>query len=84
MVRTPKMYQLWFGKEGSGYCGTGKWTKRSEKSAKSTCLNCGKPNKDATHVVKFPTKERRLMLLKSIQEIKEWMIDNHTYPELIE
>ena len=23
------------------------------------------------------------MLLESIQEIKEWAIDNHTYPELI-
>ena len=24
------------------------------------------------------------MLIKCINEIKEWMIENHTYPELIE
>ena len=29
-------------------------------------------------------KDQQLMLIKFIKKIKEWMIGNHTYPELIE
>ena len=41
-------------------------------------------NKDANHINKYTNKDQRLMLIKCIKYIKEWMIDNRTYPELIE
>ena len=38
----PRMYQLWFGKQNSGYCGTGQWLRRWDPTASSKCPNCGK------------------------------------------
>ena len=32
----------------------------------------------------FIAVDQQLMLIKCIEEIKEWMLDNHTYPELLE
>ena len=80
----PKMYQLWFNKQGSDHCGTGVMLKRWEKTAVSRCHNCRIMNEDAVHIKKCTNKDRRLMLIKCFKEIKEWMVDNHTYPELIE
>ena len=79
----PKMYQLWFGKQGSDHCGTGKMLKRWDKSANSRCPYCGILNKDNGHLNRCTDKARRLMLIKCIKKIKEWIIKNHTYQELI-
>ena len=79
----PKIYQLWFGKQGSDHCGTGVMLQRWDKSANSRCPNCGKPNEDANHLNRCTDNGRQLMLLKYIYELKEWMTDNNTYPELI-
>ena len=80
----PKMYQLWFGKQGSDHCGTGAMLKRWDKSADSRCPNCRKVNEDTNHLNRCRDTGRQRMLLKCIQELKEWMIDNNTYPELTE
>ena len=45
----PKMYQLWLGKQGSGYCGTGEMLRRRDKKADFSCPNCGQVE-DATHL----------------------------------
>ena len=58
--------------------------KRWDLSANSRCLNCGILNEDNGHLNRCTDKDQWLMLLKCIKEIKEWMIKNHTYPELIE
>ena len=58
--------------------------KRWDKSANSRCPNCGKLNKDANHLNRCTDNGRQLMLLKCIHELKEWMMDNNTYPKLIE
>ena len=83
LVLKPKMYQLWFGKQGSDHCGTGVMLQRWDKSANSRCSNCGKLNEDANHLNRCMNKGRQLMLLKCIHELKEWMIDNNIYPVLI-
>ena len=80
----PKMYQLWFGKQGSDHCGTGAMLKRWDKSADSRCPNCRKANEDADHLNKCRDTGRQQMLLKCIKELKDWMIDNNSYPELTE
>ena len=79
----PKMNQLRFSKQGSDHCGMGKMLKRWEKSANSRCPNCGILNKDAGHLNRCTDNDRRLMLIKCIKEIKEWVIKNIIYPELI-
>ena len=40
--RTPKMYQLWYGKLGSGYCNTGEMLQQWGQATKAECPNCGK------------------------------------------
>ena len=57
--------------------------KRWDKTANSRCPNCEIMKEDATHLNKYTNKDQRLMLIKCIKEIKVWMTDNHTYPELI-
>ena len=78
------MYQLWFGKQGSGYCRTEEVLGRWDKTANSKYPNCGVHNKNDAPLNRFPNRDRRLMLIECIEDIKEWMVDNHTYPELVE
>ena len=52
--------------------------------ANSTYPNCRRWEENAAHLNRFPDKERQLTLIKCIEEIEDWMIDNHTYPELID
>ena len=80
----PKMHQLWFGKQGSDHCGKGAMLHRWEKSANSRCPNCRKLNEVANHLNRCTDNGRQLMLLKFIHELKEWMTNNNTYPELTE
>ena len=54
-----------------------------DKTANSQCPNCRVTSKDAAHLNKCTNKDRRLILIKCIKEIKEWMIENRTYPEPI-
>ena len=58
--------------------------KRWDASANSRCPNCGILNQDTGHLNRCTDKGRRLMLIKCINKIKEWIIENNTYPELIE
>ena len=78
------MYQLWFRKECSSYCGTGEMLRRWDKTANSSCLNYRVWKKNTDHLNRCTNKDRQLMLIKCTKDIKEWMVDNHIYPELIE
>ena len=76
----PKIYQLWFGEQ----CGTGEMLRRWDKTAHSPGPNCGVWKENAGHLNRCTSKDQRLMLIKCTEKIKERMVDNHTYPELIE
>ena len=80
LARKPKVYQLWLYKQGSDHCGTWLMSKRWDKTADSRCPNCGIMNESTAHLNKCTNKDRRLIIIKYIKEIKEWMIDNHNYP----
>ena len=80
----PKKYQLWIGKQCPGYCGTGEMLKRWDKTVNSSCPTSGVRKETADHLNRCSNKEQRLMLIKCMNDIKEWMADNQTYPELIE
>ena len=74
MQRKPKMYQLWLGKQGSGYCGTGEMLARRDDNADSRSPNCACVE-DTAHLCRCQDKDRR-------QALRKWMEDHHTHPEL--
>ena len=76
------MYQLWYGKQCSGYCGTGEMLRRWDKEANASCPNCGAHNETAGHLNRCGSPERRQLLAKHIEEIEEWMKTHSTHPEL--
>ena len=59
--------------------GTGVLLKRWDKIVDLRCPNCGIMNENTAQLNKCTNKDRGLILIKCIKEIKEWMIDNHTY-----
>ena len=68
--RKPKMYQLWLGKQGSGYCGTGEMLQRRDKTADITCPNCGRVE-DANHLCRCRDRDRRQLLRDSVDSLRE-------------
>ena len=64
------------------------WNRRNAQKIgqdyKLIMLKLRSMRRTADHLNRFPNKERRLMLIKCTKDIKEWMVDNNTYPELIE
>ena len=84
LQKKPKMYQMWFRKQGSGHYGRGKMIACWEKAARTTFPTCNQRNEDADHLNKCWNKERKKLLLQSIGKLKEWAIDHTTYPELME
>ena len=81
--RKPWMYQLWFIKQGSGYCGTGEMLHRWDNSAKAHCPNCGR-FETAAHLNRYPNADRTWLLGRSIDDLTSWMKKNYTHPELVE
>ena len=67
----PKIYQLWFGKQCSGYCGTWEMLRRWDKTASSSCLNCGVWKENADHLNRCPNKDRQLMPIKCTKILKD-------------
>lgn len=78
------MYQLWYGKQCLGYCGTGLMLKRwgNHKKVDTSCPNCGKADEDAHHLNQCGSPDRRRLLAEHIVEIEEWMKGHCTHPEL--
>ena len=84
--RKPSMYQLWYGKQGSGYCGTGKWLQRWDPDADARCPNCGDECEveDAHHLTRCGDPGRTRLWFQHIQELEEWMEKNCTQPSVQE
>ena len=79
----PRMYQLWFGKQNSGYCGTGQWLRRWDPTASSKCPNCGKLQEDAGHLNQCRDPGRIRLLEEQLTRLQQWMDDHSTHPELV-
>jgi len=84
LEQKPRMYQLWYAKQGSGYCGTGKNMKQWQMTTNSRCPNCNKPKEDAVHLNICGSKERKQLLQRSICDIEVWMEEHNTHPDIIE
>jgi NADH pyrophosphatase NudC (nudix superfamily) len=62
LSKRPKMYQLWFSKQCSGFCGTGQMITRWDKEASSNCPNCG-CFETADHLNRCNDRIRRELLI---------------------
>ena len=80
----PRMYQLWYAKQGSGYCGTGKNMKQWQMTTNSRCPNCDKPKEDAAHLNVCNSKDRKRLLQRSICKLEVWMEEHNTHPDILE
>ena len=80
----PMMYSLWYGKQCSGYCGTGEWLRRYDTGADSSCPNCAQKVEDADHLNKCPDFGRSQLWKRQVRELEEWLHSHHTqYPSTI-
>ena len=79
----PQMYNLWYGKQCSDVCATGKWMKiRTNGKEDCRCPNCNMLQEDAAHLMVCPSVERTTLFKKKVEELDEWMRTHHTNPEL--
>lgn len=79
LERKPKMYNLWYAKQCSGYCGTGEMITRYDKNASDKCPNCG-CFETADHLNRCRSRIRRGLLIDSINDLQEWMDGHCTHP----
>ena len=83
LAAKPKMYNLWHGKQCSGFCGTGKWLKISSQGKDNCrCPNYHRLQKDAAHLMVCLCANRTKLLHESIDDLAEWMELHHTDPAL--
>lgn len=81
LSKRPKMYQLWFAKQFSGFCGTGQMLSRWDKEASSKCPNCGL-FETADHLTRCNDRTRKDMLRESIRDLESWLLSHCSHPEL--
>jgi len=81
LSKRPKMYQLWFSKQCSGFCGTGQMITRWDKEASSNCPNCG-CFETADHLNRCNDRIRRELLRESILDLQTWLVKHCSHPEL--
>ena len=68
----PKMYNLWYGKQCSGFCATGYWLKiRSKGKEDCRCPNCNQLQEDAAHLMVCPCSKRTKLLEESVDNLME-------------
>ena len=70
LATKPRMYQLWYGKQCSGYCGTSQMIFRWEKTVKASYPNVGRFER-VVHLNLNPSTERRLLPQRSIAAISK-------------
>ena len=67
----PKMYNLWYGKQCSGWCGTNKKLKQWGQTDDSRCPNCRGFNEDAAHLMVCPCKNRTRFFQENVEKLSE-------------
>ena len=78
----PSMYELWYRKQCSGYCGTGGMLRWWDKEANTRCPNCNLQVETADYLNCCGNPERHCLLTKHAEEIKERMKMHSMHPVL--
>ena len=80
----PKMYNIWYSKQCSGWCGTGKKLLDWKQTDDSSCPNCNIWGEDAAHLMVCRNADRTKLLEEHISMIEEWMECHYTDPLISE
>jgi hypothetical protein len=83
MKAATRTRRQWVTKHGSGFCATGKMMKLWGKRATAKCPRCDQ-EEDATHVRKCTGNGADEVWMKSMERLKQEMIQASTLPNLIE
>jgi len=78
----PKMYNQWYSKQCSGWCGTGKNLKHWKRTDDARCPNCNTLEEDAGHLMVCRSQDRSRLLEEHVVAIDEWMKSHFTEPLL--
>ena len=76
------MYNIWYSKQCSGWCGTNSKLVEWGRSNDSRCPNCNCLGKDAEHLMVCRSKGRSGMFEEHVRKIEEWMESHYTDPDL--
>ena len=80
----PKMYNVWYSKQCSGWCGVNSKLVDWGYSTDSRCPNCNCLGEDAGHLMICKHEGRSAMFEEHVKKIEEWMEDHYTDPQLAE
>ena len=78
----PKMYNQWYSKQCSGWCGTGKNLKNWRRTDDARCPNCNILVEDAGHLMMCRCPDRSRLFEEHVGMIEEWMESHFTHPFL--
>ena len=71
----PKMYNIWYSKQCSGWCGTNSKLVEWGQSTDSRYPNCNRLGEDADHLMVCRSEGRTKMFKEHVRKIEEWMED---------
>ena len=78
----PKMYNQWYSKQYSGWCGTGKNMKTWKQTDDARCPNCNTLEEDAGHLMVCRCSNQSRLFEEHVAAINEWMESHFTEPLL--
>ena len=67
----PKMYNLWYGKQCSGWCATNYKLKQWKKTDNSRCPNCNDKIEKADHLMICSNNDRARLFEEHVSQIQE-------------
>ena len=76
------MYNIWYSKQCSGWCGTNSKLVEWGRSTDSRCPNCNRLGEDGDHLMVCRSEGRTKMFKEHVRKIEEWMEDHYTDPKL--
>ena len=76
-----RLYQNWYAKQVSGFCGTQKMVSRWDSARDDKCPDCGLVE-DSSHLLRCPDHARTRLLHDLTDELLAWMDSHHSHEEL--
>ena len=74
----PKTFQDWITRHISDFNGCNRYLSRWKPTVKNMCPSCGCSNEDTKHITRCREPTRTSLYHEGINDIKNWMITNHT------
>jgi hypothetical protein len=79
----PIMFRTWVTKQVSHFNGTNRQISRWDKSVINICPNCNRRDESTEHINRCPDQGRKDIMEESVKELRKWMRNEQTDPELI-